>query len=730
MKRASYFFFALFILGNFTFSQEVKRIIVLPFDTIGNAEPYALGLAVGLERSLNVIDNIYVPPVGDAYLVTQRLQAEESLDSGPMLAAYNADVIVSGRITPKDGNAEVQLGFVGPNYPDKEDVFLSGAMDNPKQLLSVVANTVVSQLEIALSESDKAEFDKVLLQTPSLPSLQVVALSSSRIIPPSNVQLEAAASLDSSSSWVLIEKARGLTLSNSPKESLNIAQLATQYVPEDIEALLVYAILLEANDDISAAIDAYDKALSLNPIHPEALLGRASFTDDIEAAEQDLQMAISVNPRLEAAYFELARLQGKQQDPRSVQTLRDGAQKLPSSIQLHSAFVREASRLGYSAEAVSYLHELLASRSSPDLYRLVVSLPLEAFDDALNIIREGQQSYPQSVQPLIAEAELYERKNDLTSAIIALERAYALSPNDLEVVNQLAIAYAGSGRIDEAKQVIENSSPNLQSNTLQINLGQIYLEAGQNEAAVETLEPLLPTLSEDVDFLTVYGVALSRVGRTDQAINVLDKALTLDPNSNQAGELRQGLASGDVFTSPVTPTNSPVSADVTPLTDEQRSLFDSGLQAYQAGDFNTAISNFSEARALEDNVLLAFYHAVALQANGEEQRAIEGYERALQDLPNDDIILSNLGFAYYRISRYDKALDYLQRAINTNAENADAQLNLGLVNYTLGRYEHVVAPLEKAFQLEPDLFNLQVSNTNTSLTLGQILEESRQKANQ
>ncbi len=728
MKKARYFSFAFFVLCSFAFSQEIKRIVVLPFDTVGNAEPYALGLAVGLERSLNVIDNVYVPPVGDAYLVTQRLQNENRLDSEPMLAAYNAEVIVSGRIAPKDGGAEVQLGFVGPNYPNKEDIFLDGDLSNPKQLLSLVANAVVSQLELTLTERDRAEFDKVLLQTPSFPSLQVVALSSSRIVPPNNVQLEAAANLDSSSSWVLAERARGLTLSNTPDKSLNIAQLATQYVPEDIEALLVYAILLDSSGDIPAARDAYDSALILNPIHPDALLGRAILSDNVEVAIQDLQTAISANPRLEAAYLELANLQSQQQDPRSAQTLRDGAQRLPNSVQLHSAFVREAARLGDNAGATAYLRELLTSRSSPDLYRLAVSLPLEVFDDALNIIREGQQAYPQSVQPLLAEAELHERRNDLPAAIAVLERAYALVPSDLEVVNQLAIAYAGAGKVAEAKQVIENSSPNLQSNTLQFNLGQIYLEAGQNEAAVATLEPLVASLSEDVNFLTAYGVALSRVGRTDQAINVLDRALAIDPNAGQLGELRQGLASGNLFNPDVT--NAPVNADVTPLTNEQRSLFDSGVQAYQTRDLNAAINSFSNARAMGDNALLAFYHAVALQASGEDQKAIEGYERALQDLPDDDIILSNLGFAYYRISRYDKALEYLNRAVGANPENADAQLNLGLVNYTLERYQHAVVPLEKAFQLEPDLFNLQVSSEDQSLTLGQLLEEARQRASQ
>ncbi len=727
MKKIIYLFI---VLWGFSFSQEIKRVLVMPFDVAGSAEPYALGLAIGLERSLNVIDNIYVPPIGDAFVVTQRLQAEDRLESDVMLTTYNADVIVSGRVTPKDGEAKVQLGFVGPNYAAKEDVFLSGDLDNPGQLLSLVANTVISQLEFTLNERDRAEFDKVLLQTPSLPSLQAVALSSSGIVPPNNTQLEAATNLDSRSSWVLAERARGLVLNQIPTEAINFAQLATEYVPEDISALLVYAVLLDANGDASAASEVYAKALALNPIHPEALIGRAKFSNDVEASEKDLQMAISVNPRLEEAYLALASLQSRQQDPRSAQTLRDGAQKLPNSIILHSAFVREAARLGDEAGAIAYLKELLASRSSAELYRLVVALPVEVFDESLSIIREGQQTYPQSVHPLLAEAELHERKSDIPSAIIALEKAYELAPTALEVINKLAIAYAGSGRVEDAKQVIENSSANLQSNTLQFNLGQIYLEAGENEAAVATLEPLLPSFSEDAEFLTIYGAALFNIGRTDQALNILDRAIALDPSSGQAGRLKEGLTSGGLTVEQSPVADPAINADVTPLTDEQRGLFDSGLQAYETGDFDTAISNFSLARTLGDNVLLAFYHAVALQANGEDQKAIAGYERALQDLPDSDIILSNLGFAYYRVSRYDKALDYLDRAIKANPENADAQLNLALVNYTLERYKHVLAPLEKALQLEPDLMNAQVTSASASLTLGQLLEEARQKANQ
>ena len=53
-------------------AQGPTRIVVLPFSESATLPGLGLGLATGLQRSLNTIDGLYVPAVGDAALFVRR----------------------------------------------------------------------------------------------------------------------------------------------------------------------------------------------------------------------------------------------------------------------------------------------------------------------------------------------------------------------------------------------------------------------------------------------------------------------------------------------------------------------------------------------------------------------------------------------------------------------------------------------------------------------------------
>jgi hypothetical protein len=71
---------------------------VLAFDTDEDAAPYRFGLATGLQRSLNVIDDLYLPPVGDTLVVAQNTDTA-ALDTTVFAEAFGAQALVSGLVT-------------------------------------------------------------------------------------------------------------------------------------------------------------------------------------------------------------------------------------------------------------------------------------------------------------------------------------------------------------------------------------------------------------------------------------------------------------------------------------------------------------------------------------------------------------------------------------------------------------------------------------------------------
>jgi tetratricopeptide (TPR) repeat protein len=257
-----------------------------------------------------------------------------------------------------------------------------------------------------------------------------------------------------------------------------------------------------------------------------------------------------------------------------------------------------------------------------------------------------------------------------------------------------------------------------EGDALEFNTAQVYLQAGQSNAAISVLEPLVNRNPNDDEALTLYAIALGRAGRYDQALNSLDRAIQLNPANEQASRARSVIEQNRNLTG-----NQAVS-----LNTEAATAFEAGLSALEGGQFNEAMREFDRARSLQDQGLIAFYQGYTKQLLGDTSGAVPDYERALQDLPNSATLLNNLGFAYYRMGRFDRAVETLIQAVTADPANVEAQLNLGLVYYDLDRFAQSVTPLEQALTLNPDLAQINLQTQNGDFTYTELLEDARSRA--
>ncbi len=110
---------------------------------------------------------------------------------------------------------------------------------------------------------------------------------------------------------------------------------------------------------------------------------------------------------------------------------------------------------------------------------------------------------------------------------------------------------------------------------------------------------------------------------------------------------------------------------------------------------------------------------------------MSAYETALEGFPKANsgqaTVLNNAGFAYFRLGRFDKAVDYLTRAVAADPSNSEAQLNLGLIYYDLDRLQEALGPLEAALAQNPSLAETTV-NTGAAepVPFTELLSEVRQ----
>ena len=704
-------------------AQEPVRLAVLAFDTDEAAAPYRLGLATGLQRSLNVIDNVYAPPVGDTLLVAQSTETAQ-LDTTVFAEAFGARALVSGLVTSDGDAATVEVFFAEANAETRR-VAVEGQLSDPAGLLGSVVDTVVRELGLSVSTEDQAQLAAVVAQTPPLETLNAVAEASLGLARTDSPELTEAAA--GGGSWALSERAEVLAAAGEDAEALTLSLGATEAAPEDIEALVARGVVLAAAGEVEAAQAAFTGALELNPAHAVALAGQARLSDDPAAARRDLGAALAAYPRYAAAYLELAALEREAGNPQTaLQTLRTGATRVPESAGLGSAFVTEAVRSGNTAEAVSFLENALAAPDpDPGLYALAARLPAEQSERALALLREGRTRYPEDAALALAEADLLGKTDDHAGAEAVLREAQTFAPDNPEVANQLALAQAEQGKTEDAAATLTAAaerSPELGS-VLERNLAQIYLEAGQTDAALGVLEPLLDAAPEDADLYTLYGVALGRAGRFDQALNALDEALRLAPDAAAVKNARDVVQQNQELSGAQSLEFEPAAAEA----------LGAGQSALTAGDAAAAEAAFDRAAEAQGDApesaeggVLAFYQGYARQLQNDLRGAVERYETALTGLPESATVLNNAGFAYFRLGRLDKAVAYLTRAVAADPDNSQAQLNLGLIYYDLDRFGDALAPLEAALEQNPSLADTPVdTGAGEPITFTELLEEVR-----
>lgn len=116
--------------------------------------------------------------------------------------------------------------------------------------------------------------------------------------------------------------------------------------------------------------------------------------------------------------------------------------------------------------------------------------------------------------------------------------------------------------------------------------------------------------------------------------------------------------------------------------------FYQGVCKEALGEKKEAIALFEQALKLdpENPLYLNYAGYLWLEQNENIPMALEMIQKAVAKAPNDGSILDSLGWAYYLMGDYDKALPILERAVTLEAGNAVLNSHLGDVYWRLGRF--------------------------------------------
>jgi len=163
-----------------------------------------------------------------------------------------------------------------------------------------------------------------------------------------------------------------------------------------------------------------------------------------------------------------------------------------------------------------------------------------------------------------------------------------------------------------------------------------------------------------------FANVLGKMGKLNQSLEYLNKALALRPNS---AEIHNNL--GNAFR--------------------------------ELGKVDQAIEHYKEAIKYKPDLADAHFNlGVALSKKGDFEDAVAEYQKTLAIDPVNSDALSEFGFIYARQGKLDQAVDYYNRAIAIDPNNVIAHGRLGLALAEQGKFDDAIREFKIVLKARPD----------------------------
>ncbi len=292
------------------------------------------------------------------------------------------------------------------------------------------------------------------------------------------------------------------------------------------------------------------------------------------------------------------------------------------------------------------------------------------------------------------DLERYDLPGRLDRAVEGFEDAIARDPG-------FALAHAGLGEacwrkfdttreeswIDRARDAtLEALRLDPEEPSVRFTLAVIYEFTGRREQAIEELERVLTLQPASVQALRLLGRIHARLGAPERSRDYFDRAIALRP-ADPANFTELGLA-----------------------------LFRLGNYREAAGAFETLV-RLDPGNPSAHQRLGAAYHAL-----GDLDRARKSYEQVLARAPSASAY-SNLGAIHFAQRRYRDAVDAYLASLELDAKSPDTMRNLGEAYHAMGEYERSRSAYEKVVELTEN--ELRVNPRYASMLSLQALAEAK-----
>ena len=244
------------------------------------------------------------------------------------------------------------------------------------------------------------------------------------------------------------------------------------------------------------------------------------------------------------------------------------------------------------------------------------------------------------------------------------------------------------------------------------NVGSIYMNIGRLDEAVVELKKALSINPHFEEAHNNLGIAYYRQGLIRDAIDEYKKTLEINPDFAEA-HYNLGVAyAGKGMMDEAISEYKKVLAIKPNYAKARNNL---GAAYLRKGMMDEAVSEYKKALAIKPDYAKAYYNlGFAYLKKGMMDEAVSEYKKALAIKPDFVMVRNSLGNIYRRKGELGKAISEYKRAIAINPDYAKAHHNLAYAYYSKGDYALAKLSCDKArrlgYKVSPEL--LKALNLN------------------
>jgi tetratricopeptide (TPR) repeat protein len=435
-------------------------------------------------------------------------------------------------------------------------------------------------------------------------------------------------------------------------------ELLTKIPDSDMDGPLL-VMLAEAygqSHNFDKSLETFQKALARDPDNQDIRRAYASgliAAGKTDLARQELQSVLKADPEDGQSYFSLSQLdQQEGQFDSARRDLERARTLLPDSVEVPYQQAILEDTLGNEDKAIQILQGLAKQSEKPQgQYTAGEAKNRAIFLERIGLIYRSQEKYDQ--------------------AIAAFQQVEALGKEQAPrgaglIIETLRLSHQPQKAIQEADAAIQKFPDDRPLRRLRASL---LGEQGHVDEAVKQLQTMVSGGPTDTEvYLTMTQVYL-QAKRYPEAEEVTDKALALNSKPEDQEMARYML--GSIY--------------------ERQKKYDQ------------AEEQFKKVLAVDPlNAQACNYLGYMLADRGVRlEESVKYIQKALQADPNNGAYMDSLGWAYYKMNRFDLAEGPLEKAASKIKGDPTVQEHLGHLYYRMGRKADAQRQWEEALKEWP-----------------------------